>query len=148
MSIVRYNNSVLNDFVPTTFSQLIDRFFNESFGRSGGSAYSFVPKADIIENEKGFEIQFALPGMSKDDFKIDLDNNRLSVTGERKFTKESKEQHLRSVETQYGAFSRTFLLPEDVDTENIEAKYTNGILEIVVPKNVKKRSKSTTIKVG
>ena len=57
MSIVRYN-SVLDGFVPTSFSHLVDRFFNESTGRSGGSAYSFVPKVDIIENEKAFEIDF------------------------------------------------------------------------------------------
>lgn len=146
MRIVRYN-PVMNDFVPTSFRHLMDGFFSESVGRSGGSAYSFVPKVDIIENEKSFEIHVALPGMSKDDFKIDLKENQLSVSGERKFTKEMDEKHFRSIETQYGAFRREFVLPENVDGENIQAKYNNGILELVVPKDEKKRLK-TTIKVA
>ena len=69
MSIVRYN-SALNDFVPTSFSNLIDRFFNESVSRSGGSAYSFVTRVDIFEAEKAFEIHVAVPGMKKEDFKL------------------------------------------------------------------------------
>jgi HSP20 family protein len=146
MRIVRYN-PVLNDFAPTSFSHLVDRFFNESIGRSGGSAYSFVPKVDIIENEKSFEIHVAVPGMNKADFKIDLKENQLTVSGERKFTREKDEKHFRSIETQYGAFRREFTLPENVDGENIQAKYDNGILELVVPKDEKKLLK-TTIKVA
>lgn len=146
MSIVRYN-SVLNDLVPTSFSQLIDRFFNESIGRSGGSAYSFVPEVDIIENEKNYEIQLAVPGMNKEDFKIDLKDNYLTIRGERKLKKTLDDKQFRSIETQYGAFSRTFMLPENVDGERITAKYENGILEIVVPKDDKKLLK-TTIKVA
>ena len=146
MSIVRYN-TVLNDFVPTTFNHLVDRFFNESLGRSGGSAYSFVPKVDIIEDEKAFEIHLALPGVSKEDFKIDLKDNQLTVSGERKFKNGVEEKHYRSVETQYGAFSKIFVLPENVNEERIEAKYNSGILELVVPKDEKKLLK-TTIKVA
>ena len=146
MSIVRYN-SVLNDFTPTSFSDLVDRFFNESNGRSGGSAYSFIPKVDIIENEKAFEIHVAVPGMNKEDFKIDLKDNRLTVSGERKYTKEKNEKHFSSFETQYGTFRRAFALPENVDGEKIEARYSNGILELVVPKDEKKLLK-TSIKVA
>ena len=146
MSIARYNN-VLNDFVPTTFNHLVDRFFNESLGRSGGSAYSFVPKVDIIEDQKAFEIHLAVPGMNKEDFKIDLKENYLTVSGERKFKKEVEEKNYRSIETSYGAFSKTFVLPENVDAEKIEAKYNNGMLELVVPKDEKKLLK-TTIKVA
>ncbi|MDQ2658563.1 MAG: Hsp20/alpha crystallin family protein [Bacteroidota bacterium] len=146
MSIVRYNN-VLDDFAPTTFSHLIDRFFNESNGRSGGSVYSFVPKVDIIEKEKAFEIYLAVPGMQKEDFKIDLKENVLTLSGERKLKKETSEKDYRSLETQYGAFSRSFSLPENIDAEKIEAKYNDGILEVLVPKDEKKLLK-TTIKVA
>src|SRR5687768_13465972 len=111
MSIVRYN-TVLNDFAPSSFNHLIDRFFSESMSRSGGSAYSFVPKVDIIEDEKAFEIHLAVPGMNKDDFRIDLKENRLTVSGERKFVRE--ENKFRLTETQYGAFSRVFVLPDNV----------------------------------
>lgn len=146
MSIVRYN-SALNDFVPTTFSNLIDRFFTESVGRSGGSAYSFVPRVDVFEDEKAFDVHVAVPGMNKDDFKIDVNDSLLTISGERKFTKERKENNLHAVETQYGNFSRSFSLPENVDATKISAKYNNGILEVNIPKDEKKVLK-TTIRVN
>ena len=146
MSIVRYNTS-LNDFVPTTFSNMIDRFFNESLSRSGGAAYSFVPKVDVVENDKAFEIHVAVPGMNKEEFKIDLNDNVLTISGERKFTREKNETNYRAIETQYGTFSRSFSLPDNVDASAISAKYNNGILEVLVPKDEKKILK-TTIKVG
>ena len=145
MSIVRY--STANDFVPTSFSNLIDRFFSDSLARSGGSSYSFVPKVDIIETEKAYEISVAVPGLNKEDFKIDLNDNFLTISGERKFSKEKKENNLHVVETQYGNFSRSFSLPENVDANKIGATYTNGILEISIPKDEKKVLK-TTIKVN
>ena len=145
MSIIKYN-SALNDFVPTTFSNIIDRCFNESVARSGGSVYAFTPRVDIIENEKNFEILVAVPGMNKEDFSIDINENYLTVSGERKFTKERKENAFRSIETQYGSFSRSFSLPDNININSIEAEYKNGILEIVLPKDEKKMLR-TNIKV-
>jgi HSP20 family protein len=145
MSLVRYNT--MNDFVPVDFSNLIDRFFNESLSRTGGAAYSFVPKVDVLENDKAFEIHLAVPGVNKDDFKLDLNENRLTVTGERKFSVEQSEKNYRKIETQYGTFSRSFVLPDTIDSGSITARYNNGILEITLPKDEKKTLK-TTIKVN
>jgi HSP20 family protein len=142
MSIIRYNPA---DYVPSTFSSLVDRFFSDWSTRNGGS--TFLPQADILENDKAYEIQFAVPGMSKEDFTIDLKDNYLTVSGERKFTNEKNEKNFRSVETQYGSFSRSFALPENVEASKINAKYTNGILEVTIPKDEKKTLK-TTIKVA
>jgi HSP20 family protein len=133
MGIIRYN---ADDFVPTSFSNLVDRFFNESLARSGGS--TFVPKVDILEKDQAFELHVAVPGMNKEDFKIDLKDNYLTISGERKFTNEKKDKNFHSVETQYGAFSRSFSLPENVDGTKINAKYNNGILELSIPKDEKK----------
>ena len=141
MSLIRYNT--LNDFVPTNFSNLIDRFFNESLSRSGGAAYSFVPRVDVVENDNAFEIHVAVPGMNKEDFKLDLNDNFLTVSGERKFKKEQKDKNFHAVETQYGTFSRSFSLPENVNAAGINAKYVNGILEITIPKDEKKILKKT-----
>ena len=139
---MRYNTA-LEDFLPTTFSNLVDSFFNDSVSRSGGFAYSFVPKVDIIENENAFQIHVAVPGLEKEDIKIDLKDRVLTVSGERKLEKETKENNFRSIETQYGTFSRAFTLPENVNAEKINAKYNNGILELVVPKEVNKPVKTT-----
>ena len=138
MSIIRYN---ANDFVPTSFSNLVDRFFNESMVRAGGS--SFVPKVDIIENEKAFEIHFAVPGISKEDFNIELKENYLTVSGERKLSNEKKDKSFHSIETSYGSFSRSFSLPENEDGSKVQAKYNSGILELTIPKDEKKVLKQT-----
>jgi HSP20 family protein len=150
MNTVKYNSVDpvrffgANDFAPTSFNQVIDRFFNDSVARSGGSsAYTFVPKVDVFEDEKAFEVHVSVPGMSKEDFKIDVNEDRLTVSGERKNTKEKKETNFRSIETQYGAFSRSFTLPDNIDVHAIEAKYANGILELVLPKDEKKIVKTS-----
>jgi HSP20 family protein len=141
MSLIRYNRTA-NDFQPISFSNLIDRFFEDSIAQRGGSSM-FVPGVDIMEKEKSFEIHVAVPGMDKDDFKIDLNDSILTVSGERKFKNEKKEGEYYSIETQYGSFSRSFTLPENVDAHKIDAKYVNGVLQISLPKDEKKILKQT-----
>ncbi len=142
MNLIRYNTS---DYVPATFSSLVDRFFNDTLTRSGGS--SFQPRVDIVENDNAYELHVAVPGMNKEDFNIEMKDNFLTVSGERKFSSEKKEANWHSIETQFGSFSRSFSLPENADANKIAAKYTNGILEISIPKDEKKALK-TTIKVN
>ncbi|MEQ8363012.1 MAG: Hsp20/alpha crystallin family protein [Cyclobacteriaceae bacterium] len=138
MSIIRYNP---NDFTPASFSGLIDKFFNDSMQRSGQS--TFVPKVDVIETEKAFELQVEVPGMNKEDFNIEIKDNYLTISGERKFSTEKNEKDFHSIETRYGSFSRSFTLPESVSSDKINAKYNNGILELTIPKDEKKLLKST-----
>lgn len=142
MSIIRYN---ANEFVPTTFSALVDRFFNDSITRAGGS--TFVPKTDVVESANAYEVHLAVPGLNKEDFNIEVNDNYLTVSGERKFQNEKKDKSYHAIETHYGSFSRSFTLPENVDASKINAKYNNGILEITIPKDEKKVLKQT-IKVG
>ena len=142
MSIIRYN---ANEFVPTTFSALVDRFFNDSITRAGGS--TFVPKTDVVESANAYEVHLAVPGLNKEDFNIEVNDNYLTISGERKFQNEKKDKSYHAIETHYGSFSRSFTLPENVDVSKINAKYNNGILEITIPKDEKKVLKQT-IKVG
>lgn len=142
MNLIRYNT---NDYVPATFSSLIDRFFNDNLTRSGGSM--FQPRVDIVENENAYELHLAAPGMNKEDFQIEAKDNFLTVSGERKFESEKKEKNWHSIETQFGSFSRSFTLPENADASKITARYNNGILEVSIPKDEKKALK-TTIKVS
>jgi HSP20 family protein len=138
MSIIRYN---ANEFVPTTFSALVDRFFNDSITRAGGS--TFVPKTDVVESATAYEVHLAIPGLNKEDFNIEVNDNYLTISGERKFQNEKKDKNYHAIETHYGSFSRSFTLPENVDTSKINAKYNNGILEITIPKDEKKVLKQT-----
>jgi HSP20 family protein len=138
MSIIRYN---ANDFVPTSFSALVDRFLNDSITRSGGS--TFVPKTDVVETANAYEVHLALPGVNKEDFNIEVNDNYLTISGERKFQNEKKEKNYHAIETHYGSFSRSFTLPENIDASKINAKYNNGILEVSIPKDEKKVLKQT-----
>jgi HSP20 family protein len=88
-------------------------------------------------------VQVAVPGLNKEDFKIEINDNYLTVSGERKFSNEKKEKNFHSIETNYGSFSRSFTLPDNADGSNIAAKYNNGILELVIPKDEKKILKQT-----
>ena len=133
------------DFVPVTFRSLVDQFFNDERFLSGGGP--FLPGVDILETEKAFEIHLAAPGMKKDDFRLDLDNQLLTISGERKNKREEKSPKFHQIETNYGSFKRTFSLPESVVASKIEASYTDGILKVILPKDEQKTVR-TNIKVN
>lgn len=138
MNLIRYRT---NDFTPTSFSNLVDQFFGDSVHRTGGS--TFFPKTDVAETDKAFEIHLAVPGVNKEDFKLELNEKYLTISGERKFNEEKKEKNFHSVETYYGSFSRNFRVPENVDVSKISAAYVNGILEVTLPKDEKKALKAS-----
>ena len=147
MNIVRYNPA-LRAFNKRSFDSIIDRFFNDTFDTSLSNGNSnFLPAVDVVEHEKAFELEFAVPGMKKDDFKIDYKDGTLTVSGERKFEQENKEANYHTRETRYGSFSRSFYLPENVNDKKISASYEDGILKLVLPKDAKKEL-TRTIKVG
>ena len=133
MTLVKYNPS---RYRPALFNNFVDRFFNEEF--NGNNTAAFSPKVDIAETDKNFEIEVTLPGMKKDNINIDVKDDRLTINGERKIEKEKKEKNFHSVESNYGSFSRSFYLPDTVNTEKIDASYKDGILSVTLPKDEKK----------
>mgnify|MGYP001258233851 CR=1 FL=1 len=94
----------------------------------------FVPVVNTREGEFAYHIDVDLPGVSKEDIKVDFNKGILTISGERKTKEEIKEEDYYKVETTFGKFSRSFNLPDNVDIENIEASADNGVLEVVVPK--------------
>jgi HSP20 family protein len=93
-----------------------------------------VPAVNITESDGFYEVALAAPGMKKDDFKIDLNGNMLTISSETEEKKEEKEQQFTRKEYNYTSFSRSFTLPEHVNAEKIEARYENGVLKIALPK--------------
>jgi HSP20 family protein len=89
-----------------------------------------------------------VPGIDEKDIDIRVENNTLTVHGERKIEKEEKEENYRRVERQYGSFTRTFTLPPTVDTENVSANYEKGVLKIDLPKKAEAKPKQIKVKVG
>ena len=139
MKLVRYNK--YDDYAPTSWSNLLDTFGGDYLNKGTGSR--FIPKVDIVENDAAFELHVAAPGMSKEDFQLDIEDGNLVIRGERKWKEEQKEKNFHRVETQFGSFKRSFTLPKNVNTEKISASYRDGILEIEIPKDEKKEIKST-----
>ncbi|TLP39169.1 Hsp20/alpha crystallin family protein [Arcobacter arenosus] len=101
----------------------------------------FIPVVNTREGDSSFYIDVDLPGVKKDDIKVDLEKNVLTISGERKTKEEVKEEDYYKVETSFGKFSRSFTLPDNADVENIEAKSVDGVLELVIPKLDESRSK-------
>ena len=110
------------------------------------STTAWNPAVDIFENENEFVINAELPGMEPKDIELGLENNLLTLKGERHFEKEAKEENYHRVEREYGRFSRSFSMPEAVKEENIAAEFKNGLLRIVLPK--KEAVKPKVIKVA
>ena len=106
----------------------------------------FKPGANILETETGFELHLALPGMKKEEVKIDLNENTLTISGERNFQKEETKGTWHYNEIRQGKFSRSFVLPEGILHDAIEANFADGILEIKLPKAEPKQAKTIEIK--
>ena len=107
----------------------------------------FTRSVNIREGEFAYHVDVDLPGVKKEDIKVDVKDGQLILTGERNFKEEVKEEDYYKVETSFGKFSRTFTLPENIDIENIDASCENGVLEVVLPKVEEKNNmKSISIK--
>ena len=100
---------------------------------------------DVAETDKAFELDFVVPGVEKSGFNIDLQDGKLTVSGERKVENEKNEKNFHSRESFFGSFTRSFYLPDNVNEEKVEANYKDGILSIVIPKDEKKVVKKTII---
>jgi HSP20 family protein len=123
----------------TNYPSLFDRFFeNDLFdwsNRNYSNTNTTLPSVNIKESTEDFEVEVAAPGFNKNDFRIELNHDLLTVSSEKELDKETKEgQQFTLREFSYQSFSRSFTLPNSADSEKIGAKYENGILRILIPK--------------
>jgi len=112
---------------------IFDRFFNQGSGDQSTSAV-WSPRTDLMEADHSYRIRLDLPGMTKEDISVNLQNNTLTVRGERTSDRTDENGEYVRVERAFGTFHRTFTLPDAVDAESIEASYEDGVLTINVPK--------------
>jgi len=125
---------------------LLFREMNES--ESPMTTASFVPAVDIYEDTKKVVLKLEVPGIEEKDLDVRVENNTLTVKGERKFEKEEKEENFHRIERRYGSFYRAFTLPSTVDTEHIGASYTAGVLKLELNKKAEAQPKQIKINVG
>jgi HSP20 family protein len=109
---------------------------------------SFVPAVDVYEDDKKVVLKLEVPGIEEKDLDIRVENHTLTVKGERKFEKEEKEENFHRIERRYGSFYRAFTLPSTVDTENVDAKYENGVLKLELKKKPEAQPKQIKVNIG
>ena len=117
-------------------------------GDSPLTTASFVPAVDIYEDSRKVVLKLEVPGISEKDLDIRVENNTLTVKGERKFEKEEKEENFHRIERRYGTFYRAFTLPSTVDTEHVQANYENGILKLELSKKPEAQPKQIKVNLG
>ena len=135
-----------------TLQDRINRVFRDSYSGAGQdealTTSSFAPAVDVYEDEHKVSLKIEVPGIDEKDIDVRVENNTLTVHGERKIEKEEKEENYRRVERQYGCFTRTFTLPTTVDTENVSANYDKGVLKITLPKKAEAKPKQIKVNIG
>ena len=136
MRIVKYNNN-------NVFPSLINEFFNDDFGMNFFNRSHSVPSVNSLENNDSFEIDLAVPGMKKEDFTIELNDNVLVISSETSNTMENEKMRLN--EFNFSSFQRSFRVPDSVDQDKIKANYKNGILKIKLPKRKESISKPNRV---
>jgi HSP20 family protein len=129
----------------------IDRLFEEAAGRpqlkGETSTANWAPTVDIHEDKEGIHISADLPGLTQKDIKVNIENNILTLSGERKLEREDKKENYYRIERVYGNFIRSFSLPNTVNTEKVEAQIENGVLKILLPKREEAKPKPVEVKV-
>ncbi len=134
-----------------SFQERMNRLFQDTLGPSREelmTSGTFIPPVDIYEDEHAITLKLEVPGMEEKDIEVQLENNTLTVRGERKFEKGEKEENFHRIERRYGAFARSFTLPNTVDTGKVEASYENGILKIQLAKRAEAKPKQIKVSVG
>jgi HSP20 family protein len=135
--------STLQDRLNRLFQQSVSEGRDESLTTS-----SFAPAVDVYEDDHQVTLKIEVPGIDEKDIDVRLENNTLTVHGERKLEKEEKEENYRRVERQYGSFTRSFTLPNTVDAEGVSAQYDKGVLKIKLAKKAEAKPKQIKISVG
>lgn len=142
-----HNLAMLREsFKPSQMLSLFDSLVNDNFKKLENDSI-FSPRVDILEDENKFVLQMLIPGVAKQDIQIDLHEDVLTVSGERKHTTETSGLKIKSIESYYGKFSRSFTLSEQIDKKNIEANLENGILYIHLSKQIFQKINKTSITV-
>jgi HSP20 family protein len=129
----------------TEMNRLFDTVFDPSTGTASGQARRWTPAMDLLETEDAFVLRADLPGMSEDDVSIELEDNLLTVSGERKSEHGEGREGFYRVERAFGAFSRSLTLPKGVDAEAVSAAFDNGVLEVRIPKPEQRKPRKIAI---
>jgi HSP20 family protein len=128
-------------------NKMFDNFFRGDIREEDSALMAWTPAVDISEHDDEFLVKVELPGVNRDDVKITIESNILTIRGEKKQEKEIKKENYHRVERNYGSFQRSFTLPTTVKSDRIDAVYKDGILSIALPKAEESKPKQIEVKV-
>jgi HSP20 family protein len=150
MALVRWDPVREIDTLQGEMNRLFSTFFDTPTGRGGNgtTARRWIPAMDLTETEEHFVLKADLPGVPESDVNIEVENNVLTISGERKAEHEEKHEGYYRLERSMGSFSRSLTLPEGIDAGAVTATYDNGVLEVRIPKPVQARPQKVQIAVG
>jgi HSP20 family protein len=129
----------------TEMSRIQDRMLGRGWTER---EVGFRPAVDIYEDDKGIHVKAELPGLKPEDIKVSVENRVLTISGERKLENEEKKDNYHRVERFYGTFNRSFALPHEVATDEIDAKYDEGVLSVSLPRRPETKPREIAIKKG
>jgi len=135
MAIIKFNQPTLPKMISDFFDN--DNFLNDHFAASSWMPRTWtknIPSANVKETSKGYDIELAAPGLSKEDFKIGIENDVLSISAEKELHQNEENEKYTRQEFHYDAFNRSFRLPDTINADKIDARYENGLLKINIPK--------------
>ncbi|HEX4963387.1 MAG TPA: Hsp20/alpha crystallin family protein [Thermoanaerobaculia bacterium] len=144
-TVTRWNPAYLNlNLNREPLSRLFDTFFGDQHTEDVANR-GWLPPVDIQETDDSYRLLAELPGLTREDVEITLENNVLRLSGERKFEKDVKKESYQRIERTYGSFTRSFSLPHQVNAEGVQAAFENGVLTITVPKAEQAKPRKITI---
>jgi HSP20 family protein len=148
MALIRWEPARELNTIQSEMNRLFNSFFDSPTPSNGASLRRWIPAMDLSESEQEFVLRADLPGLGENDVKIELEDNVLTVSGERKSEHEERKEGYYRVERASGKFSRSLTLPEGVDPEKINASFENGVLEVRIPKPEQRQPHKVAISVG
>ena len=150
MALVRWEPVRELSSLQSEMNRLFNTFFDTptTGGGNGGAVRRWIPSMDLVETEEHFVLRADLPGLSEEDVAIELEDNVLTVSGERKAEHEEKQEGYYRMERSFGQFRRSLTLPEGVDPDGISATFDKGVLEVRIPKPEERKPRRVAIQVG
>jgi HSP20 family protein len=148
MALIRWEPAREINSLQQEMNRLFSTFFDAPAGAPANGTRRWVPAMDLIETDEHFVLRADLPGLSEADIDLSLEENVLTLSGERKVDHEGKGEGFYRVERATGAFSRSLTLPEGVDGDAIAARFDKGVLEVRIPKPEQRRPRKLQIAVG
>lgn len=146
--LIRWNpeTDLLRGRMDRVFNEMLRDLWGASPTSEAAAGRTWMPAVDIREGDEHLELVAELPGMKKEDVQITLENNVLTIAGERKFEAETKNEAYHRIERSYGNFSRSFTLPASVKTDKVDAKFADGVLTIQLPKMEESKPRKIAIR--